>query len=128
MKKMSSKEKEEYVRNVLSGKFGVKFEERGIPLRGADKTYRFDLVSPDGSIVGEVKGGQYKGGNKSTALARLSDACLFLLHARGVKKRLLVLTEKTLYELFKNERQGQMAETDGIEIMLVKLRKQPSLA
>lgn len=118
---MSWQKKEEYVRKVLSGKFAVKFEEREVPLRGTDKTYKFDLVSPDGSIVAEVKGGKYKGGKKSTALARLSDACMFLLHAEGAEKKLLVLTEKSLYELFTNERQGQMAKADGIEIMLVEV-------
>ena len=65
---------------------------------------------------------KYKGGNKSTALARLSDACLFLLHAEGAKKKLLVLTEKPLYELFVSERQGQMAKADGVEIMLVSVK------
>lgn len=120
---MSWQKKEEYVRKVLSKKFGVKLKECKVPLRGTTETYKFDLVSPDRFIVGEVKGAKYKGGNKSTALARLSDACMFLLHAEGARKRLLVLTEKSLYDLFISERQGQMVEADGIEIMLMGVKK-----
>ena len=124
MKEMSWQKKEEYARKVLSEKFGVKFEKCEVRLRGTDKPYRFDLVSPDRSIVGEVKGAKYKGGNKSTALARLSDACMFLLHAQDAKEKLLVLAEKSLYELFMGERQGQMARADGIEIMLVEVKSE----
>ena len=108
---------------MLSKKFGFEFKEGKVPLRGTDKTYRFDSVSFDNHIAGEVKGANYKGGNKSTLLARLSDACMFLLHAEGMKKRWLILTERSAYELFISERQGQMAKADGIEIMLVEMKK-----
>ena len=69
VKEMSWQKKEEYVRKILSRKFGVKFEDREVPLRGTDKTYRFDLVSPDGSIVGEVKTyvSPTKGGKRPSA-------------------------------------------------------------
>lgn len=119
---MSWKEKEEYVRKVLSRKFGVKLEEREVALRGTDKTYRFDLVSPDGSVVGEVKTyvSPTKGGKRPSAkMAHASEGCLFLMHAEGAKKRLLILTDRNFYTLYKNERQGQMAEADGVQIILV---------
>ena len=119
-------EKEEYVRKILSEEFRVKFEEREVPLRGTDKPYRFDLVSPDGSIVGEVKTyvSPTKGGKRPSAkIAHASEGCLFLMHAEGAKKRLLILTDRNFYTLYKNERQGQMAESNGIEIMLVEVGK-----
>lgn len=86
-------EKEEYVRKVLSEKFGVEFEEREVPLRGTDKPYRFDLVSPDGSIVGEVKTyvSPTKSGKRPSAkIAHASEGCLFLMHAEGAKRRYLI--------------------------------------
>jgi hypothetical protein len=123
MIKMLWQEKEEHVRKVLSEKFGVKFEEREVPLRGTDKPYRFDLVSPDGSIIGEVKTyvSPTKSGKRPSAkIAHASEGCLFLMHAEGAKKRLLILTDRN-FTLYKNERQGWMAEADGIEIMLVEV-------
>ncbi|MEM3714364.1 MAG: hypothetical protein QXF82_05390 [Nitrososphaeria archaeon] len=65
MMTLSWLEKEEYARKVLSQKFGINFFKRKVRLRGTNKTYEFDLVSPDGSIVGEVKGAKYKGGKKA---------------------------------------------------------------
>ncbi|MDH7476934.1 MAG: hypothetical protein QHH17_00945 [Candidatus Bathyarchaeota archaeon] len=122
---MSWQKKEEYVRKVLSERFGVKFKEGDVRLRGTNKTYRFDLVSPNGSIVGEVKTyvSPTKSGKRPSAkIAHASEACLFLMHAEGAKKRLLVFTDKNFYTLYKNERQGQMAKANGIEIMLVNAR------
>ena len=60
MKKMTPSQKK-YVGKILSDKFRVKFVKRRVPLRGTDKPYKFDLVSPDNSIVAEVKGAKYKG-------------------------------------------------------------------
>ena len=127
MKEMSWQKKEEHVRKVLSEKFGVKFEEHEVPLRGTDKPYRFDLVSPDGSIIGEVK--TYVSPTKSekkpsAKIAHASEGCLFLVHAEGAKRRLLILTDRNFYTLYKNERQGQMVEADGIEIMLVEVKSE----
>jgi len=124
VKKMSWQKKEEYVRKALSERFGVEFREREVPLRGTDKTYRFDSVSPDGSIVGEVKtyvSPTRSGRRPSAKIAHASEGCMFLMHAEGTKRRLLILTDRNFYTLYKNERQGQMAEADGIEIMLVEV-------
>ena len=114
-------EKENKVRHILEKERGESFEQRVVPLVGADRGYKFDLVSSDGTIVGEVKTAEYKGGNKSTAVARLSDACLLLLGAKGAKKKMLILTDKRLFELFREERQGRIAAKNGIEIRLVKV-------
>jgi hypothetical protein len=103
----------------------VPLNEREVSLRGAKTGYKFDLVSPDGSIVGEIK--TYKsptsGGKRPSAkIAHASDACLLLLAAETAKKRLLVFTDRNFYELFKSERQGQIAEFFGIEIRLIEVQ------
>lgn len=116
------KEKEDYVRQILSKKLGVVLSEREVPLNGARKGYRFDLVSLDGSIVGEVKSYVYSlpsGSRPSAKIAHASEACLFLIHARGAKKRLLVFTDREFYENYRRERQGQIAVHNGIELVLV---------
>jgi hypothetical protein len=46
------------------------------------------------------------------------------MHAEGAKRRYLILTGRNFYTLYKNERQGQMAEADGIEIMLVEVKSE----
>jgi hypothetical protein len=111
---MSWQKKEEHVRKVLSEKFGAKFEEREVPLRGTDKPYRFDLVSPDGSIVGEVKTyvSPTKSGQRPSAkIARASEGCLFLMHAEGAKKRLLILIIETLHFTRTKDKGGWLRQT-----------------
>jgi len=114
--------KEEYVRQILSKEFRTNLEEHTVRLHGLNESYRFDLVSPDGSIVGEIKTYAYNlpsGSRPSGKIAHASEACLFLMHAEGAKRRLLVLTDRDFYENYKKERQGRMAELNGIEIILV---------
>ena len=116
------RKKEEYVRKVLGKRFGVKFEEREVPLQGLDGSYRFDLVSLDGSIVGEVKTYIYSlpsGSRPSAKIAHASEACLFLMHAQDAKRKLLVFTDREFHHNYKKERQGRIAESNGIEILLV---------
>lgn len=119
-------EKEAYVREALGKEFGIKLVERKVPLRGTNKGYKFDLVSPDGSIVGEVKSYVYSlpsGGRPSAKIAHASEACLFLMHAEGAKRKLLVFTVREFYENYKRERQGQIAEFNGIELILVEINE-----
>jgi len=41
------------------------------------------------------------------------------MHAKGAKRKLLVLTDREFYKNYKRERQGRIAESNGIEIILV---------
>lgn len=114
--------KEMYIRKVLSKKFNTNLEEKNVLLEGINGKYRFDLVSSDGEIVGEIKSYKYElpsGGRPSAKIAHASEACLFLMHAKNAKRRLLVFSEKEFYEHYRKERQGQLAEHNGIEIILV---------
>lgn len=118
--------KEAYVREVLDKRFGVNFVEREVPLRGTNKGYKFNLVSPDGSIVGEIKTYVYSlpsGSRPSAKIAHASEACLFLIHAEGAKRKLSVFTDKEFYENYKRERQGQIATFNGIELILVEIKE-----
>ena len=118
---MDWKEKEKSVRQVLERRFRVSLEEKNVSLRGTDSSYRFDLVSPDGKIVGEIK--TYTIGKRKmphAKIAHTSDAALFLLHAKGAKKRLLVLTDPSFYRLYLRTRQGQMVQHDGVTLELIK--------
>lgn len=108
--KMPWTEKEEYVRKILSEKLGIEFEERKVPLRGADKGYRFDLVSPDGSIVGEVKTFIYSitsGKPPFRKIAHASEACWFLTHAEGAKRKILVFTDRSFMRTIRGAGMGK---------------------
>lgn len=115
------KVKEGKVRTKLEKQFGVKLEERDVSLNGIERSYRFDLVSNDDSIVGEVKTYKFtaSGNIPSGKLAHAGDTCLLLEHVRGAKKKLLILTDKKFYNEFKASRQGEIANSEGIEIMLI---------
>lgn len=118
------KGKENYVREILSKEFGVRLQECKVPLLGTNEGYKFDLVSPDGFIVGEIKSQVYSmpSGRKPHAkIAHVSEACLLLLDAKGAKRRLLVFTDKEFYEQYKKNRQGQIAEFNGIELILIEM-------
>jgi hypothetical protein len=119
------KEKQERVRAVLEKEFGVGLSEWEAALRGTkNRGCKFDLVSPDGSIVGEVKtftpikNGRHKPFAK---ISGTSEACFFLIHAKRAKKRLLVLTDREFFELYKRERSAEIAESEGVDIRLVEV-------
>lgn len=112
--------KEENVRKALQEELGKSLPKKDVVLTGADKPYEFDMVSLDGTIVAETKtytvGKSYPKRYPYAKVAHTSEACLFLLHAKDAKKRLLVLTDRDFYKLYVGTRQGQMVQTQGVEI------------
>jgi hypothetical protein len=111
--------REEKVREVLERELGVPLPEKKVLLIGTDTTYKFDMVSPDGTIVGETKTYTWRGKRIPYAkIAHASEACLFLLHAKDAKNRLLVLTDPEFYKHYVRSRQGSMVQADGITIRL----------
>jgi hypothetical protein len=114
-------EKVNRVKKVLELEIHMTLTKQKLPLQGSDKGYNFDLVSPDQEIVIEVKTEKYEGGNPTSAVASLSEACLLLIAVKDAKKRILVLTDEPLYKLFKEERQGKIMALMGIEIRFVKI-------
>lgn len=116
------KRKENHVRKILSERFNVNFKERKVPLLGSTKGYKFDLVSPDASVVGEIKTQVYSmpsGRIPYAKIAHVSEACLLLINAKDAKRRLLVFTDREFYEEYKKTRQGQIVEFNGIELILI---------
>jgi hypothetical protein len=121
-KRPSWKYDEDNVRIIMSRQIGVPLMESEVHLKGIDDVYRFDMVSPDGKIVGEIKTYTWElpsGGRPAAKIAHSSEACFFLLMAEGADRRLLVFTNHEFYENFRTLRQCKLAEANGIEIILV---------
>ena len=119
---------EENVREALERELGVSLPKKGVDLTGADKPYEFDMVSPDGTIVGETKSSTWIGAGKRRGkphakIAQASEACLLLLGAKDAKERLLVLTDPEFYEHDVRERQGLIARAHGVTIRGVRQDK-----
>jgi hypothetical protein len=109
--------REEKVREALERELGVSLPEKKVFLTGTDRAYKFDMVSSDGTIVGETKTYTWRGKRIPYAkIAHASEACLFLLHAKDAKTRLLVLTDREFYQHYVRSRQGLMVQADGVTI------------
>jgi Holliday junction resolvase-like predicted endonuclease len=120
--KSKGKKAEEKVKSILERGFNQKFNKQklivGKKSVGEPIYKEFDLVSEDGSIIVEVK--SYKYGNNTTKSAgytstrkwRLIGACFYLNKAKPknrktkIKKRILVLTNKKLHDIFTHDMDG----------------------
>ena len=119
--------KEQKVREILSKRFNKVLKEMALPLgrkpNGETKMHKFDLVSSDRKLVGEVKASKFsnkttgKSGYSSTRRARLLEACFYLANVKSAKKY-LVLTNEDLYREF-NEEMGLLLRRFKIEILHV---------
>lgn len=114
-------EKEARARKVLELRFGIPLPEAEVPISGG-VVYKFDLVSPERKIVGEIRasGLPQRGRLRDTQVAEMSEACLFLLGAPSAKRRLLVLTEFEFYEPFVETRPAKVAASMGVELLHLK--------
>ena len=113
-------EKETRARKVLELRFGVPLPETEVPVSGG-VVYKFDLVSPDRKIVGEIRASGFpaRGKLRETQIAEMCEACLFLLGAKEADMRLLVFTEREFYEPFVKTRQARVAASMGVELLQV---------
>lgn len=114
--------KEEKVRSVLGKEFRTKFSKKRLI---TDINHEFDLVSENQRIVGEVKTSEpnsraMKGNGLRTAqLGDLARDCLLLLTVKA-DRRILVLTDKTVFEKFKETQYGKAAIRLGIDLRYVR--------
>jgi len=114
---------EERVRKKLEEEYGVSLPKKRIQVvEGLE--HEFDLVSEDGSIIGECKtSGAGRSGlthNRfQTIFGDISRDCLLLLAHRIAKKRIFVLTDETVYRRFQGSQYGKAAQALGIDIRLV---------
>jgi len=115
---------EERARKVLGTKLGKTFHKRkltiGCDSNGKDVKHEFDLVSEDKEIVGEVKSGKL--GNESTKEAGYSSTRkfrligdIFYLERTKASHKLLILTDKDLFDKFRKDMDGLL--TTDIEII-----------
>jgi len=115
-------EKEGEVRQVLGKKLNTSFEKKklliGYKSNGTLKEHEFDLVSSDGKIIGEVKTFKpLKGGGRPSGKIDTTFQACYLLEKVIAQRKLLVLTDKKFYEIFKKESDGIVSK--DIEILHV---------
>jgi hypothetical protein len=96
------------------------------PIMIGKRPHRFDFASKDHSIVGEVKTSEPNKQNpdgplRSALKGDLCRDCLVLLAAKKAKKRILVLTNQTVYEKFMYTEYGQAAKVLGIDVRPINL-------
>lgn len=113
---MKPYEIEKLVRSKLAEMFGTKFR-KGKLIIGCDskkipQLHEFDLISEDMNIVGEIKSGKCTRTNYNLALVD----CLYLSKIKAQTK-LMVLTDKQLYNYFKERFKGVVG--NNIQAILV---------
>jgi len=107
---------ENLVRIMLGEMFGSKFRKRrlviGYDSKKRPKIHEFDFVSEDMEIIGELKSGQCSRTNYNLALVD----CVYLNKVKASIK-LMVFTNKSLYEYFKDNSEGVISK--DIRVILI---------
>ena len=100
---------EKTVGKRLGEMYGTQFRKRkliiGNKSNGEPQIHEFDLVSEDRNIVGEVKSGMCSRTNYNLALVD----CLYLSKIKADLK-LMVFTDKKLYDYFRDKSPGLVSE------------------
>jgi|YelNatPaOPRAMG01_1025707.scaffolds.fasta_scaffold273762_1 ABC-type microcin C transport system duplicated ATPase subunit YejF len=109
---------EKLVRVKLEEMFGTKLRKRrliiGYDSQKRPQIHEFDLVSDDMEIVGELKSGKRSITNYNLALVD----CVYLSKIKA-RTKLMIFTNKSLYEYFK-ERSGGLIGKD-IRVIFIPL-------
>jgi len=113
---MKPNEIENIIRDKLGEMFGKKFGKRKLVI-GYDSARRpqiheFDFVSESADIVGEIKSGKCSRRNYELALVD----CMYLSKVEA-KTKLMVFSDKNLYEYFKDRSEGIIG--NDIRVILV---------
>jgi hypothetical protein len=107
---------EKLVSENLGEMFGTKFRKSklitGYDSKRRPQLHEFDLVSENMDIVGEIKSGKCTRTNYNLALVD----CLYLSKIKATTK-LMVFTDKDLYEYFRSNSEGVISK--GIRAILV---------
>lgn len=106
---MNQNEIEKFVRIKLEEMFGTTFKKRrlviGYDSKKRPKIHEFDFVSEDMEIIGELKSGKCSRANYNLALVD----CVYLSKVKANTK-LMVFTDKDLYEYFKDNSEGVISK------------------
>jgi len=107
---------EPYVQVKLFERFGVPFSKKMLPLAGCTGEHEFDAVSLDGKIAASIKSssGRTSGGSNPAGKFHAAFEELYFLNLVRAEKKLLVLTNKDFYYLFKKKSGGRVAP--GLEL------------
>jgi hypothetical protein len=109
------------VKSKMENEFGLKFSKKklivGYKLNGLPKYKEFDLVSEDGKIVVQVKSSkpQKRGKKPSTNITRCYGDC-YLLEKVVAWKKILALTNREFYDIFKKDSEGLLSD---VEVRLI---------
>lgn len=110
------------IKNDLPNRFGVPFSSKKV-LLAWDGKFEFDAVSADGSVVGNISTSSARTAGNKLAIAKIQKIkcdTLYLLHAKGAKKRLLIFTELDMLRHFEKEvKNGRFPK--GIKLIHVAL-------
>jgi len=100
---------EKLVREKLGEMFGTKFRKNklitGYDSKKRPKLHEFDLISENMDIIGEIKSGKCTRTNYNLALVD----CLYLSKIKAATK-LMVFTDKELYEYFRDNSEGVISK------------------
>lgn len=116
---------EQHVRKRLADKdkYNQPFKEKEIPLKlTTGGQHNFDVVSEDRMIIGGIKANSPRGDGKAGGgVINSVFTELYFLSLVKAKKKLLILTNKGFYELFKKRSSGQvLPDTEIIYCQLPK--------
>ena len=118
--KLPTKSDEQRVRKILELEFGKALPKKRISLGNLE--HEFDLYSNDREIVGEIKSGKDLTPNRKKIMPyRFAEICLDCLYLMSVesKKKIMVLTNKEMYDVFQWMTEGLSIE--NVEIRLIEL-------
>lgn len=113
---------EKAVRERLGEMYGTRFRRGKLIIgdrsRGEPQIHEFDLISENRTIIGEVKSGRCSTTNYSLALVD----CFYLSKVKA-RMKLMVFTDKELYDYFRDKSQGLIA--GDIQPILVNVIESP---
>ena len=112
------------VKNSLPALLGCAFTKRGIGLSWGE-FIEFDAVSEDGTVIVCVSTSCSRTAGGRTAIGKIhkikADA-LYLLSAKDTKRRVLVFTDRGMFDHFSRERQrGRFPNVTEIELLHIEL-------
>ncbi|MDP3792945.1 MAG: hypothetical protein Q8Q89_04450 [bacterium] len=101
---------EPYVRGWLTNRYYQPFEEMELPLKLiTGGKHRFDIISKSQTIVGGIKTTPLReSGRVGTGAIKSLFTELYFLSLVKAERKLLILTDKGFYELFKRRALGKV--------------------
>jgi hypothetical protein len=115
----------------LKAKYNVEFDPKALPfgtrIDGTVAFHEFDLVSPDGQIVAEVKA-HIKTASGNIPSAKILDTYVAcgMLERVSAKTKVLIFTDLSFYQSFLNNSHGRIPRQ--IEIVCIADEQQPVLS